>query len=211
MSKLFRDIVAQLASDPSVHAPLPKPDNMTSSTYTAAKSTDLASLCREWLYYESTGMRLRMAHRCAEWDGWEEGLVESILGPEEFESEWFKSGSTQGGSVGSPIIGGHDHCDLNGSVSLDKMAGLFANGNEVNGNGNGNGQQKARLGGAGVKLSSKLPMLKEQEKEQMLDTTGDICGGRGGELGRRLEAWLTVTGGVVSGRGSHWDVDVFDR
>ncbi len=24
----------------------------------------------------------------------------------------------------------------------------------------------------------------------MLDMRGDVCGGRGGELGRRLEAWL---------------------
>ena len=24
----------------------------------------------------------------------------------------------------------------------------------------------------------------------MLDVRGDVCGGRGGELGRRLEAWL---------------------
>jgi hypothetical protein len=31
-------------------------------------------------------------------------------------------------------------------------------------------------------------------KEKMLDVTGDICGGRGGELGRRLEAWLCSNG-----------------
>jgi hypothetical protein len=48
--------------------------------------------------------------------------------------------------------------------------------------------------GRAVKISSKLPLLQEKEKEQMLNTTGDICGGRGGELGRRLEAWLTVKG-----------------
>ena len=47
-------------------------------------------------------------------------------------------------------------------------------------------------------------MLEEQEKEQMLNTTGDICGGRGGELGRRLEAWLTVSG---SGRGVDADAE----
>ncbi|KAJ3500163.1 hypothetical protein NLJ89_g9912 [Agrocybe chaxingu] len=44
------------------------------------------------------------------------------------------------------------------------------------------------------KLSTKLPLRAEQEKEQMLNTTGDICGGRGGELGRRLEAWIEVSG-----------------
>jgi len=34
----------------------------------------------------------------------------------------------------------------------------------------------------------------EKEKEKLLKSTGDICGGRGGELGRRLEAWLMVNG-----------------
>ena len=34
----------------------------------------------------------------------------------------------------------------------------------------------------------------ERTKEKMLDVTGDICGGRGGELGRRLEAWLCASG-----------------
>ncbi|KAG6838112.1 hypothetical protein H0H93_007364, partial [Arthromyces matolae] len=31
-----------------------------------------------------------MAHRVIEWDGWEEGLVDSILGPEEKEDDWFQ-------------------------------------------------------------------------------------------------------------------------
>ena len=34
----------------------------------------------------------------------------------------------------------------------------------------------------------------EKEKEKILDERGDFCGGRGGELGRRLEAWLVVNG-----------------
>ena len=34
----------------------------------------------------------------------------------------------------------------------------------------------------------------EKEREKLLNATGDICGGRGGELGRRLEAWLHVKG-----------------
>ena len=32
-----------------------------------------------------------MAHRVIEWDGWEEGLADSILGPSDQEDEWFKS------------------------------------------------------------------------------------------------------------------------
>jgi hypothetical protein len=49
----------------------------------------------------------------------------------------------------------------------------------------------------------------EKEKEQMLDTTGDICGGRGGELGRRLEAWLTVSAIPEDGAGEckRWSDD----
>jgi len=41
-----------------------------------------------------------MAHRCAEWDGWEESLVESILGPEEYEDqEWIKGPEDEGVST----------------------------------------------------------------------------------------------------------------
>ena len=133
---------------------------------------DLTVLCREWLHYERAGTRLRMAHRCAEWDGWEEGLVESILGPEEFEHEWY---------------------DVNGCVNNQETrdSPQCAKGSEPSSIANYKiPPSLSRI----VKISSKLPLLREQEKEQMLNTTGDICGGRGGELGRRLEAWLEVNG-----------------
>lgn len=71
--------MAELATDPDIPAHLPM----------IGRTSDFAALCHEWLYYEAAGTRLRSAHRCAEWDGWEEGLVESILGGEEFEGEWF--------------------------------------------------------------------------------------------------------------------------
>lgn len=80
LTNLFRDVVAELATDPTIPAHLPK----------TGRTSDLATLCQEWLYYETAGTRLRSAHRCAEWDGWEEGLVESILGEKEFEDEWFR-------------------------------------------------------------------------------------------------------------------------
>jgi hypothetical protein len=32
-----------------------------------------------------------------------------------------------------------------------------------------------------------------QSKAETLQVNGDVCGGRGGELGRRLEAWLVTT------------------
>lgn len=212
VSKLFRKAVAELPRDSSVKLP------------PGSVHTSVESLCREWLYYESAGMKLRMAHRCAEWDGWEEGLVESILGPAELEEEWFKFDPR------SPSIANAEGNDFNsGPQALDD--------DTLTNTAGGNSTRKGKLGQerrrasssessrsrrsslssislGGGKVSSKLPFVDEQKKEQMLDTTGDICGGRGGELGRRLEAWLSVNtpndrggrngsggGGDDSGRG----------
>lgn len=178
--------MTELANDPTVTLP------------PGSSHTSIGSLCREWLYYESAGTRLRMAHRCMEWDGWEEGLVESILGPEELEEEWDKfdphhpvSGKSSGSSLSSPA-----------SPILD-VANTVNGKERTNGNGRraskSNGSSLSRrssmssLSISGAKVSSKLPFVEAQKKEQMLDTTGDICGGRGGELGIRLEAWLSVS------------------
>ncbi|TFK41788.1 hypothetical protein BDQ12DRAFT_678502 [Crucibulum laeve] len=167
ITKLFRQAVLDLSTDTSIR--LPKSASV--------KETSLDALSREWLYYEAAGVRLRMAHRCAEWDGWEEGLVESILGPEEHEDEWFKTSSDHAespkGLISSPHPESRGHVHRKGPEVLRK-----------------------------TKLSSKLPFVEEQTKEQMLNTTGDICGGRGGELGRRLEAWLTING--KQGDGEKW-------
>jgi hypothetical protein len=90
-----------------------------------------------------------MAHRVVEWDGWEEGLADSILGSEESEQDWFAAMPESGD--GAATRGG-----LNGGL---------------------------------------LPAERlERAKLRVLDTTGDECGGRGGELGRRLEAWLDEKG-----------------
>jgi hypothetical protein len=116
-----------------------------------------------------------MAHRCAEWDGWEEGLVDSILGPEEFEHEWYNA----------DCVNNNDQ----ESLMRDSPQGVDSEPSPIV-------KHKVipRNMSRNIKISSKLPLLREKEKEQMLNTTGDICGGRGGELGRRLEAWLTVNG-----------------
>jgi len=135
----------------------------------------LAALATEWLHYEKTGSRLRMAHRCAEWDGWEEGLVASILGPEELEEEWFKEADARDDIDATPPLDSAD--DSQTSRSEDILVASL----------------KRR------KPAVKLPFAKEEEKEQMLNYTGDICGGRGGELGRRLEAWLSVNGEGLTG------------
>ena len=180
MSKLFREIIAQLPTDPTVLVQLPK----------TGKHIDLTTLCREWLHYESAGARLRMAHRCAEWDGWEESLVDSILGPEEFEHEWYEGGCVAANDDNDD--------DILGDWAVDS-ARVQDEDDEDEGKEEEPLPPKSKiLPPMGVrlsrvmKISSKFPML--QEKEQVLNTTGDICGGRGGELGRRLEAWLSVNG-----------------
>ncbi|KAG6909010.1 hypothetical protein DXG01_002396 [Tephrocybe rancida] len=158
IERLFREAIVRIGKPAQESAPSsPRPN----------KFVDLAALAREWLFHESAGQRLRLAHRVVEWDGWEEGLVDSILGPEEHEDDWFKDlGAT----------------DMRAGVTSPPMsAGVLVS-------------SLTRR-----KLPAKLPFAKEQEKEQMLNTTGDFCGGRGGELGRRLEAWLTING-IEEGR-----------
>ncbi|KAF9442889.1 hypothetical protein P691DRAFT_680623 [Macrolepiota fuliginosa MF-IS2] len=184
VSKLFRQAMTELPNDPTVKLP------------PGSSHTTVESLCREWLYYESAGTRLRMAHRCAEWDGWEEGLVGSILGPEALEQEWFKFDPS---SSSIPRAGSHDSDP--GSPVSPHLGGTLDTNDRANGKGrrgsgsDSSGSRRSSLSSislSGAKVSSKLPFVEEQKKEQMLNTTGDICGGRGGELGRRLEAWLSV-------------------
>jgi len=167
VTKLFREVVANLANDPTIKVELPK----------TGRPIDLATLCKEWLYYESAGMKLRMAHRCAEWDGWEEGLVESILGPEEIEHDWLTWGHAS---------------TRNGKDDEEVGRSMIASPLPEKGHARPKGKSKAAA--AAPKAKPKLPLMEEREKEQMLNTTGDFCGGRGGELGRRLEAWLVVNG-----------------
>ncbi|KAL4259966.1 Altered inheritance of mitochondria protein 9, mitochondrial [Pleurotus pulmonarius] len=160
VANLFRESVARLGA--------------TKSTVTVPKSGktfDYTTLARDWLYYEHAGTRLRMAHRYIEWDGWEEGLADSILGSEDMEDEWFKEPEDP-----VPDSAALAPESRESESSLGELQAMLAS------------TQAARR-----KTTSKLPFPKEKDKEQMLDTSGDICGGRGGELGRRLEAWLTVS------------------
>lgn len=160
VANLFRESVARLGA--------------TKSTVTvprSGKTFDYTTLARDWLYYEHAGTRLRMAHRYIEWDGWEEGLADSILGSEDMEDEWFKEPEDP-----VPDSAALAPESRESESSLGELQAMLAS------------TQAARR-----KTTSKLPFPKEKDKEQMLDTSGDICGGRGGELGRRLEAWLTVS------------------
>ncbi|KAI0938657.1 hypothetical protein AcV5_000290 [Taiwanofungus camphoratus] len=166
---------------------------------------DLASVTSEWLHYEASGARLRMAHRCIEWDGWEEGLVESILGPEEEEEEWFRSWEEVNAGGDTSVDSVAESSPTSGSPTLAEST---SEGEDAQ-------KRTARADEAAkVKLQGRpqVPMVAkvvavEKEKEKLLNATGDFCGGRGGELGRRLEAWLHVNGdgdGRV-GLGRRWE------
>ena len=117
-----------------------------------------------------TGAHLRHAHRCAEWDGWEEGLVESILGPEDQEEEWIREAHAVA-LVTAPDNASEDEegdaCPSAVTDDLIKPHGI---------------RRKRRP-------VSRIA-AEEKNRERVLATTGDECGGRGGELGRRLEALL---------------------
>jgi len=157
-----------------------------------------------------------MAHRCIEWDGWEEGLVESILGPEDQEDDWFKEWDET--NPGSPSVANSE------VYGLDAMASMITLNDGHNGDtrdcafsgkpnrdDSGSGRKSGGTGspapapsktrpvtdgklkphgiGRKNKLSTKV-VEEEKSKEKHLGPGGDICGGIGGELGRRLEAWL---------------------
>jgi hypothetical protein len=146
--------------------------------------TDLPKLAAEWLHYEAVGAHLRHAHRCAEWDGWEEGLVESILGPEDQEEDWIREAriialATAPDSGSDDEVG--DECPT--ADDILKPHGMRR-------------KRRSRV------------TAEEKERERVLASTGDECGGRGGELGRRLEALLSIDengdGSVPRARISGW-------
>ncbi|OAX40566.1 hypothetical protein K503DRAFT_714283 [Rhizopogon vinicolor AM-OR11-026] len=165
-ARIFREAVENMAHNRTPQPAQPGKNN--------TKPVNIVAAAKEWLHYEAVGARLRMAHRCAEWDGWEEGLVDSILGPEDTEDEWFKDteGTADVLSASSAPVCAESRASTSGANSGALVTASF----------------KRR------KHAGRISLKKEREKEQMLDTTGDICGGRGGELGRRLEAWLSVNG-----------------
>lgn len=192
--------------------PSSRPQRGYFAPFSHTSSVDIASLAREWLFYEESGARLRMAHRCIEWDGWEEGLVESILGSEDQEEDWFKEWEEpdpDSPTAAHPGMEGLDamacRITLNDGHNGDAR-GSIANGNDGGSDGKSEGtgspgSTSAKTGrvpdgslksqgiGRKKKLATKV-VEEEKAKENQLGPGGDICGGIGGELGRRLEAWL---------------------
>ena len=222
-ARLFREAVAKLAEG--------APASSSSS------SSSLGALAAEWLRWEALGAPLRLAHRCVEWDGWEEGLVASILGAEEHEDTWARdaladaaaAAAAAAAAVGIESAGATVMATAAATVTASRGGGFESegegsdgegpvhHGQHGHGHGHGNGHGKARAHGAhgkgaragvddvlrphGVERRRRLPLrglapatAEEKEREKALAATGDFCGGRGGELGRRLEALLTVNG-----------------
>lgn len=270
--RLFRETVAAIATGHSSSSSHSGPS--LSNTIPPSSSTNppsLAALASEWLYYESWGARLRHAHRCVEWDGWEEGLVNSILGSEETEDEWFKEGCgcdedddkvRDGNGEGCatcvedasergvrrrntqnvettvmhpysrrssfsalaltcvPVAATPTVEPLSVSVAPEPIP-LPASSSSLS------AAAAAALASATITVTSDVPstaapqtisrpttpsaalrvqrrqagrliLKKEKELEQTLVSGGDICGGRGGELGRRLEE-VVRRRGLLSG------------
>ncbi|KAI5997322.1 hypothetical protein F5J12DRAFT_922317 [Pisolithus orientalis] len=234
-AKLFREvalyqmyrILTYKARRPSYspHIPNSSSPSNAPTLFTAASS---------WLHFESWGTRLRYAHRCVEWDGWEEGLVESILGPEDTEKDWFVEGCwcevERGSKCDDEEISGDVESSRKRCGCDDTESKKMVNGNEPKACmtviSSSPPTQPARsttppvtppqatschptvappaaaidpptrptTPSAALRIHRRqagmLILKKEREKEQTLVSAGDICGGRGGELGRRLEEVL---------------------
>lgn len=175
-----------------------------------APSPSLAQLAATWLHLEATGARLRMAHRCIEWDGWEDGLVASMLGPEDQEEDWFREWQADDRE---PTSHNSQLPDLPEMPELLMHTDTGREGREGDPSPDSDAKPESPVASispsvfvfptaAGVgeeRKANAVPVPKvvvavEKEREKLLNATGDICGGRGGELGRRLEAWLYVNG-----------------
>lgn len=257
----------------------------------------VASLASQWLLFERLGAPLRYAHKAAEWDGWEEGLVSTVLGEDEHADEAAKN-QYRGVGVGTggiirlmdPAAGASSRDGKKSekkseeplSVEMKRVcSNLLQAGTGGQGQGRANhkegrrklhgghldhvlslaigsttgshGSSTARVrthaidsaqqtssaeltpGGRSSSIARGLMNLTlpnaaiggapglsaavaagarrkshgacvddvtdgaEREREKMLDMRGDVCGGRGGELGRRLEAWLVEGGDEEDG------------
>ncbi|KAL4073380.1 hypothetical protein J3A83DRAFT_2523341 [Scleroderma citrinum] len=237
--RLFREAVAAIATghSPSLSSSSHSflgPDSQSTSNATSS----LSAVASEWLYYESWGARLRHAHRCVEWDGWEEGLVESILGSEDAEEEWFKEGcaceeeedvrdreegcACEG--TGQLRRGGRGDSEMEYGEELDGVVRLCSRRASFSAvaltcvpvSASVAPEPEAALlpdiatphisrpttPSAALRVqrrqAGRLILKKEKEQEQTLVSGGDICGGRGGELGRRLEE--VMKRGLANGR-----------
>ncbi|KAI6040112.1 hypothetical protein EDC04DRAFT_2679705 [Pisolithus marmoratus] len=243
-AKLFREVVAEMATGVDVipdasNSRVPATSTLhpphVPNSHSPSNTPPLSTVASSWLHLESWGTRLRYAHRCVEWDGWEEGLVESILGPEDTEKDWFAEGCwcevVRTSSCGDEKISRDEESRRTGCACDDDTDSKTMNGDEPGAcmtvmstsarsrtarsttTSPTTPSQVTSYHPAAVppapttdlpprpttpsvalrvhrRQAGMLILKKEREKEQMLVSAGDICGGRGGELGRRLEEVL---------------------
>ena len=194
----------------------------------ASLPAHLYPYAHQWLSLEAAGAPLRAAHRAVEWDGWEEGLVDTILGaldvPDEGadvqnepmhavdifpgmsalahvdgeEEPWRKEDWEEPfvSRMRAMFVDVPPESTAGAEFSLPATSAHIQGGKPL-GNGATNGMAGAAVGGirrasGGARDFEATGAGHEADlvRERTLDRFGDICGGRGGELGRRLEAWL---------------------
>ena len=156
-TRLYRQAVVRLANK----APATPPNRQQRGYFLPFfQNSDVASLAKEWLFYEESGARLRMAHRCMEWDGWEEGLVESILGPEDEEEDWFKEWEEP--TLDSPTVANPEMYGLDSIASMITLNDHHGDAREgaANGMSNGNGYETdEKSGGTGGPAPSRPKLV----------------------------------------------------
>jgi hypothetical protein len=152
---------------------------------------------------------MRQAHRCIEWDGWEEGLVESIIGPPEQEDEWIHDAraETHRALHGAPSAPTSGHASAPPSAALHAVLASASLAPAVDSPGDEDPADVIKPGLARRGKRKKVLHVTAAEKEREKGLSGEA--GDGGELGRRLDALLTLHG---NGDGSvrrkmHWHSD----
>ncbi|VDC07403.1 unnamed protein product [Peniophora sp. CBMAI 1063] len=214
-ARLFRTAVQKLAGPSTPRHPPRIPGLAMSSSAASAighhhhhHPKDKSALAAEWLHWEAAGAFMRSAHRCIEWDGWEEGLVESIIGPEEAEEEWLRTAhaETERALHGAPstLSSGSNSIPASGPASAPMQRSklsrpVIAKAKDVNGSSPSSDEEA--LGPAGI-LKQVPGIVRRKSKKRTLHATtaekerekGLAGGGDDVELGRRLEALLTLHG-----------------
>ena len=85
------------------------PPNVSASSIFWEEAAKVAGVGEQWARAEQEGTAMRAAHRMIEWDGWEDGLVNGILGEIDNEEDVEGSTDAQDGSVISPIVNGNSN------------------------------------------------------------------------------------------------------
>ncbi|KAI0037222.1 hypothetical protein K488DRAFT_39445 [Vararia minispora EC-137] len=189
-ARLFRNAVTKLTGGLTSAGLYPPND----PAETKGSWPDVAALAAEWLHYEAAGPYMRQAHRCIEWDGWEEGVVDSIIGPPEQEEEWIREAKSETHQAlhGIPSVPDSGRASALPSASALKRV-VSRPGHHYSDSDEYHSVDVIINPGVPRKRKTRRPPLHataaEKEREKGLSGGGDEV-----ELGRRLEALLTLHG-----------------